>query len=381
MGLAFDFSGNMFIADYGNNKIRKVATNGIITTIAGTGAFGDAGDSGPATSAEMANPDALTFDTSGNLYVAEDSGPVVRKIATNGTISTFAGTAGSWGFAGDGGAATSATLRNPQALVFDAIGNLYIAMGSGAEVRKVATNGTISTVAGTTVAGSSGDGGAATSAQLNGPDGLAIDREGNLYVSDWNNSVIRKIALIAPATGSVTVTANIDPAMTFTVGSHAGACNGATQTAGTTAGATTVGLGHPTAVANAVSAQDIGVTTNAANGFTVYTRSAGAMSDGNGHTISAVSGSNATPGAFPGAGTAAFGYTTNSSALGTGTGNRFTSGGPKWAAFTTTNAEVSYAATGYVSQTNCVGYQIGAAATTVAGAYAVTVTYTAVPSF
>jgi RHS repeat-associated protein len=189
-----DSSGNLYIADTGNNVIRKVAAStGIITTIAGNGTMGYSGDSGPATSAELDGPWGMALDASGNLYIADRYNERIRKVS-GGTITTFAGN-GTQGYSGDGAIATSAKLNTPSSLAFDSAGNLYIYDSFNNRIRKVAaSNQYISTVAGTGTAGYSGNGGAATSAKLNLDAGLAVDAQGNIYISDTNNQVIRMVS-------------------------------------------------------------------------------------------------------------------------------------------------------------------------------------------
>jgi len=201
-GVALDASGNLYIADSSNHRVRMVAANGTITTVAGTGVAGFSGDGGAATSAQLNSPQGVALDASGNLYIADSSNYRVRKVATSGAIATVAGN-GSFGFAGDGGAATSAEMRNPTGLAVDVSGNLYIADSSNYRVRMVAANGKITTVAGTGVAGFSGDGGAATSAWLEYPTGVAVIAAGDLYIADHYNNRIRKVA----ATGIITTVA------------------------------------------------------------------------------------------------------------------------------------------------------------------------------
>jgi uncharacterized protein (TIGR03437 family) len=194
-GVAVDGAGNVFIADSGNSSIRKVATNGIITTVAGNGNDGFSGDGGPATSAQLSFPLGVAVDGSGNLFIS-DGDSRVRKVSTNGVITTVAGT-GIFGFSGDGGAATKAQLYAPDGVAVDGSGNLYIADRLNDRIRKVATNGTISTVAGTVgpIFGAfSGDGGPATSAQLSGPEGVAVDGSGNLFITDYMNWRVRKVS-------------------------------------------------------------------------------------------------------------------------------------------------------------------------------------------
>jgi uncharacterized protein (TIGR03437 family) len=192
-GLAVDAAGNLYIADYYSNRIRKVNPSGIISTVAGNGAYKFAGDGGPATSASLSYPHDVAVDAAGNLYIADTGNNRVRKVSPSRIISTVAGN-GTWGFSGDGGPATSASLYGPSAVALDASGNLYIADWVNNRIRKVSPSGIISTVAGNGVAGFSGDGGPATSASLNRPAGIAVDAAGNLYIADsWNNR-IRKVS-------------------------------------------------------------------------------------------------------------------------------------------------------------------------------------------
>ena len=186
-GLAFDSSGNLYISDCGNNRIRKVS-GGIITTIAGDGTAGFGGDGGPALNAELNCPFGIALDPGGNLYIADTNNHRVRKLS-NGILTTVAGN-GNPGFAGDGSAATGAELHFPNAVALDSAGNLYIADYNNNRIRTV-SNGTITSVAGGgTVLG---DGGPATAAELNGPSGVFVDSSGNLYIADNNNSRVRKV--------------------------------------------------------------------------------------------------------------------------------------------------------------------------------------------
>jgi uncharacterized protein (TIGR03437 family) len=192
-GLALDSAGNVFIADTFNNRIRKVDSSGNITTFAGTGDFAFSGDGGAAAKAGIQRPYSVTFDKAGNLYIADTYNDAIRKVATStGIISTIAGFRE--GFGGDGSVATGASLDTPTAVVFDAAGNLYIADTLNHRIRKVGTDGIIHTIAGTGSPSSSGDGGPATSASLNTPEGLAVDGSGNLYVSESGGHRIRKIS-------------------------------------------------------------------------------------------------------------------------------------------------------------------------------------------
>jgi trimeric autotransporter adhesin len=191
--VVFDGSGNLYISDAYNHKVRKVSSAGIITTVAGSGAFQCSGDGGQATSAGFGRPRQLAFDGSGNLYIVDHLCHQVRKVAPSGIITTVAGT-GSQGFSGDGGLATAAKLSYPLGTAVDAAGNLYIADFGNQRVRKVTTTGVISTVAGTGVIGFSGDGGPAVNAQLNSPESIAFDSAGSLYIADSYNRRVRKIS-------------------------------------------------------------------------------------------------------------------------------------------------------------------------------------------
>jgi hypothetical protein len=205
-GVAVDASGNIYISDYGNNRIRKVSVGtGIITTVAGTGMAGYSGDNGPATSAKLNGPRAITLDASSNLYIPDSANNRIRKVAVgSGTITTVAGT-GMAGYSGDNGPATSAKLNQPYGVAVDASGNLYISDDSNNCIRKVAVgSGIITTVAGTGTAGYSGDGGPATAAELNQPYGVAVDASGNFYIGDAYNNCIR---MVAAGSGIITTVA------------------------------------------------------------------------------------------------------------------------------------------------------------------------------
>ena len=201
-GVAVDASGNLFIADTNNNRIRKVWASGIITTVAGNGAQGFAGDGGPATSASLYNPNGVAVDASGNLFIADELNQRIRKVSAGGIITTVAGSgvigiiAG--GFSGDGGAATSALLTRPAGVVVDTSGNLFIADSLNNRIRKVSASGVITTVAGGGTGGL-GDGGPATLAVLGEPVGIALDASGNLFIADSGNERIRKVSTLAPS--------------------------------------------------------------------------------------------------------------------------------------------------------------------------------------
>jgi hypothetical protein len=190
--VTFDKSGNLYIADRDNNVVRMVDNAGIITTFAGNGIAGFSGDGGPATSAELANIIGVLFDSIGNLYISQDGYERIRKVNTTGIIATIAGN-GVLGFSGDGGPATAAELFSPCFLVMDEKGNLLFADGYNNVIRKIDTSGIITTIAGNHVQGYSGDGGPATAAELNIPEGVAFDKDGSLIIGDADNYVVRKV--------------------------------------------------------------------------------------------------------------------------------------------------------------------------------------------
>ena len=191
-GIAFDALGNLYISDGFNNRIRKVNTAGIITTIAGTGNAGYSGDGGLALAAELNFPWGITLDALGNIYIPDFSNNCIRKINTAGLITTVAGN-GIVGYTGDGGLATAAQLNHPTAVTIDTLGNLYIADGENNCVRKVNTAGIINTIVGNNIQGYSGDGGLSTAAELNLPWGMVFDTNGNLYIVDSQNLCVRKV--------------------------------------------------------------------------------------------------------------------------------------------------------------------------------------------
>ena len=206
-GLAIDAAGNLYVCDTTNAVVREIATNRVITTIAGDGTAGYAGDGGPATSAEMYSPSAIVIDSAGDLFVADASYAVVRKISVNtGIITAFAGNASSRGYSGDGGPAAAAALQSPEGLAIDSGGNLYIADSGNNVIRKVdAITGVITTVAGNaSLPGYTGDGGPATSAGLNYPTGVAVDSAGNIYIADAFNYVVR---MVGAANGNISTLA------------------------------------------------------------------------------------------------------------------------------------------------------------------------------
>ena len=187
-GLALDAAGNLYIADQGNDRIRKVTPSGIMTTIAGPGDGRSSGDGGLAVSASVHQPAGVAPDEAGNLWIAEFAMHRIRRIGRDGIISTAAGT-GLPGFSGDAGN----QLNSPTGVVADGFGNLYFSDTLNHRVRKLDANGNLSTVAGKGVRGYAGDGGLAAEAQLDTPRFLALDAAGNLYIADQGNHCIRKV--------------------------------------------------------------------------------------------------------------------------------------------------------------------------------------------
>jgi protein gp37 len=209
-GVFVDASGNIFIADSGNSVIREVAaSNGNISTIAGNGNAGYSGDGGPATSAQLDDPFGVFVDSAGNIFIADTDNCLIREVS-GGNIATVAGNPSAQplpcGYSGDGGLSTSAQLDVPESVFVDASDNIFIADTDNNRIRVVNTGtsaitvativiqpGDIQTVAGDGTAGYTGDGGAATAAELNMPDGVFVDGSENIFISDTVNSVIREV--------------------------------------------------------------------------------------------------------------------------------------------------------------------------------------------
>ncbi|MFZ0319755.1 MAG: hypothetical protein WAL56_11565 [Candidatus Sulfotelmatobacter sp.] len=210
LGLAVDTSGNIYIADLINCRVRKVTVStGIITTVAGNGKCGYSGDGGAATSAELANPSTVAVDKSGNIYIADENNNRVRKVTVStGIITTVAGN-GIAGYSGDGGPATSAEMDDPTAVAVDSSANIYITDTVNQRIRKVTVStGIITTVAGNGTAGYSGDGGPATSAELYEPLGIATDSSNNFYIVDFDNCRICEVTVSNGIINTVAVMAN-----------------------------------------------------------------------------------------------------------------------------------------------------------------------------
>jgi uncharacterized protein (TIGR03437 family) len=182
-GVVADSAGNVYIADYGNSTVRKVDTSGNITTVAGTGTWGYSGDGGPANKAALAHPVALAVDPAGNIYIADPGNLNIRRITADGNIHTIA------------------SNLDAESIAVDAAGSIYYPNYLNSTVQKILSNGTQFTIAGNGTVGFSGDGGAATAAQLNQPYGVAVDSSGNVYVADFANMAIRQLT---PAVSTVT---------------------------------------------------------------------------------------------------------------------------------------------------------------------------------
>lgn len=194
-GVAVDAAKNIYIADQGNNCIRRVSATGIITTIAGTGTPGYSGDGGPATAAMLSTPVALAVDGGGNVFVADQTNNRIRKISTTGIITTVAGSGSMSGFSGDGFAATAALLSGPAGIAVTGSGALYIVDQMNNRIRMVNPAGVISTVVGSGVSGYTGDGGNALTARLSFPAGVVATDSGYIYIAEGNNNAIRKVDL------------------------------------------------------------------------------------------------------------------------------------------------------------------------------------------
>ncbi len=205
LGLCLDTAGNIYFADAGNNRIRMISSStGYVSTVVGNGTSGFSGDGGLATSANINYPKSLHLDTAGNIYFVDAGSYRIRKVSkSTGTINSIAGN-GFHGFSGDGILATSATLNYPLGIITDRYGNIYFTDNGNNRVRQINTSGIISTIAGNGSVGYTGDGGPGTAASLNYPQSIGVDTIGNVYFTDQNGNVIRKVDV---ATGIITTVA------------------------------------------------------------------------------------------------------------------------------------------------------------------------------
>ncbi|MDX2511242.1 MAG: sugar-binding protein, partial [Desulfobacterales bacterium] len=210
-GIAVDDIGNLYIADSYNNCVRKIDANGIITTIAGGNGAGYSGDGGLAINAQIYQPEGIAVDQAGNIYTtgATPYGPhVIRRVDASGIITTFAGTS-SRGFSGDGGIATSAQLCYPRDVALDNVGNVYIADDSNSRIRMVNTNGIITTIAGSGVYAWDTKTGPATLAKLRHPLGIAVDDDGNVFIADNKNHLVKKVSFPSSFTDTLMAGGNV----------------------------------------------------------------------------------------------------------------------------------------------------------------------------
>jgi DNA-binding beta-propeller fold protein YncE len=190
--------GNLYIADAGNNRIRKVDSMGVITTVAGTGTRGSEGDDKPAVMAQLNTPAAVALDKDGNLLIADAGNHRIRKVDfSSGNISTIAGK-GTPAYSGDAGMATAAEVNTPLGVAVDPDGNIYIADTANQRIRKIDGMGTITSFAGNGTGGFGGDGQLPGLSMLNFPVGLALDKDKNLIIADTFNNRVRKIAPAPP---------------------------------------------------------------------------------------------------------------------------------------------------------------------------------------
>jgi sugar lactone lactonase YvrE len=203
-GLALDQNGNLYISDLLDNRIRMVSTEGIITTFAGNGTAGFSGDGGPANQAMLNYPQGIAFDTKGDLIIADRGNNRLRMVSPNGIITTIAGN-GTSASTGNGGQATAASVKDPFQVTTDSEGDIFLVESTAETVRRISPTGIISLAAGNGQIGFGGDGGPAIQASFGDIDGLAADASGNLYISDFNNNRVRVVLVASPtATASPT---------------------------------------------------------------------------------------------------------------------------------------------------------------------------------
>ncbi|MEI9918392.1 MAG: hypothetical protein WDO14_06260 [Bacteroidota bacterium] len=193
LAVAVDPPGNVYISDTGNNVIRKVNANGEIETIIGNGAQGSSGDNGPASEALIYSPNGIAFDISGNMFFTDTQNHTIRKVSTTGEITTIAGTPGEAGYSGDEGNASSAKLNTPTGITVAKDGTIYFC-DNNSVVRRIPISGIITTIAGNGQQGYSGDGGKATDAMLLAPKSIAIGNDGSILIADSGNNRIRRVS-------------------------------------------------------------------------------------------------------------------------------------------------------------------------------------------
>ncbi len=191
-GIAYDYSGNLYFADASRHQVFEATLGGQLLLVAGNGTQGDSGDGGPATAAQLNNPQALAIAADGTIYIADTDNHRIRAVIS-GTISTIAGS-GALGFSGDNGPATMARLASPTAIAVGSTGMVYVADSGNHRIRSINTSGVITTIAGNGTQGFSGDGGPATSAALDTPSGLAVSSTGQLYIADTHNHRVRSVS-------------------------------------------------------------------------------------------------------------------------------------------------------------------------------------------
>jgi hypothetical protein len=208
VGVAMTADGGFLIADSGNNMVRKVSADGVITRVAGTGTAGSGGDDGLATDAQLFGPSGVAMTADGGFLIDDQNNNLVRKVSADGMITRVAGTAGTAGSGGDDGPATGAQFDGPAGIAVTADGGFLIADFFNNKVRKVSADGVITRVAGTGTAGSGGDDGPATDAQLFGPSGVAVTADGGFLIADFVNNKVRRVSadgVITRVTGTGTV--------------------------------------------------------------------------------------------------------------------------------------------------------------------------------
>jgi sugar lactone lactonase YvrE len=223
-GITTDPSGSIYFIEYFGQRVRKISPNGTVSTIAGNGSFGFSGDNGPATQASLGFPADIALDSAGNLYIADTFNYRLRKVNPQGIITTIAGN-GQFGLSGDGGPAVSAVLSQIQGVAVDSSGNIYVGDINFSRVRRINPQGVISTVAGSLSSGFSGDGGPAVNAVFDSIQGVAVDSAGNLYIADNQNDRVRKVSpngIISEFAGAGRFTGNGGPATSAHIAHHLG---------------------------------------------------------------------------------------------------------------------------------------------------------------